>query len=248
MELVSHGPTLVPVNGQPDVVQRLFFGRDDAENDLADGLLREGFVSTSAYEAALTGRKMLIIGRKGSGKSAICRRLASDDGYPGATTLITPDDAAGDEIRRFELQGLTADTAKSLIWRYVFAVHAARHLVAQSRKRRPPAAVRALRKFLEANDEGGDERRLYNDLRRGTRGLQAASLSLSAFGVAEASMELGGGGGSEGARATRQLEVLERGVAAAFAALGYADERPPHPPLARAFGGAEGSGTGSSSA
>jgi hypothetical protein len=216
------------VNGQPDVVRRLFFGRDDAENDLADGLLREGFVSTSAYEAALTGRKTLIIGRKGSGKSAICRRLASEDGgYGGATILITPDDAAGDEIRRFELQGLTADTAKSLIWRYVFAVHAARHLVAHARKRRPPAAVRALRKFLKANDEGGDER-LYDDLRRGTRGLQAASLALNAFGVVEASVDVGpGAGASEGARATRQLEVLERGVAAAFAALDYAAKQPP---------------------
>ncbi|MGP3966458.1 P-loop ATPase, Sll1717 family [Streptomyces sp. 6N223] len=216
--------------GQQDVVRRLFFGRDDAENDLADGLLREGFVPTSAYEAALTGRKSLIIGRKGSGKSAICRRLASKDGYAGASVLITPDDAAGDEIRRFELRGLTPDTAKSLIWRYVFAVHAARHLVAHTprRWRRAPAAVRALRAFLKANDEAGDER-LYDDLRRGALGLQAASLSLNAFGIVEASAELAGGGagGSEGARATRLLEVLERGVAAAFAEVDYAATHPP---------------------
>jgi hypothetical protein len=221
-------PTLEGVMGQRDVVRRLFFGRDDAENDLTDGLLREGFVPTSAYEAALTGRKSLIIGRKGSGKSAICRRLASEDGYAGSSVLITPDDAAGDEIRRFELRGLTPDTAKSLIWRYVFAVHAARHLVGEARKRRPPAAVRALRAFLKANDEAGDER-LYDDLRRGVRGLQAASLSLNAFGVVEASAELAGAGAgaSEGARATRVLEVLERGVAAAFAGADYAASRPP---------------------
>jgi hypothetical protein len=33
----------------------------------------------------------------------------------GATILITPDDAAGSEIRRFELQGLTNETAKSVV-------------------------------------------------------------------------------------------------------------------------------------
>ncbi|HWM38467.1 MAG TPA: hypothetical protein VNS49_15250, partial [Streptomyces sp.] len=100
---------------------------------MADGLLRAGFQQTLAYEAALSGRKMLIIGRKGSGKSAICMHLTAPGVHAGGTLLITPDDAAGDEIRRFELQGLTSDTSKSLIWRYVFAVHAARHLVAHTK-------------------------------------------------------------------------------------------------------------------
>jgi hypothetical protein len=54
------------------ILTRLYFGRDDAEHDLTDGLLREGFLPTQAYEEALSGRKTLIIGRKGSGKSAIC--------------------------------------------------------------------------------------------------------------------------------------------------------------------------------
>ena len=47
----------------------------------------------------------------------------------GGTVLVAPDDAAGDELRRFELQGLNLQTAKSLIWRYVFAVQAAQYLV-----------------------------------------------------------------------------------------------------------------------
>ncbi|MGW4541676.1 P-loop ATPase, Sll1717 family [Streptomyces chartreusis] len=208
-------------------VRQLFFGRDDAENDLTDGLLSGTvFRPNYAYREVLSGRKSLIIGRKGSGKSAICRRLAAADGHPGACLVITPDDAAGEEIRRFELQGVTADTAKSLIWRYVFAVHAARHLTLHARAahgRRPPPAVRALRTFLRTNDES-DDARLYDRLRRGARGLQSANLSLKAFGVETA---LGVNGASEGARASRQLEVLEDGVADAFAALGCADTHPP---------------------
>jgi hypothetical protein len=214
------------VRGQRGAVGRLFFGRDDAENDLADGLLEEGFLFTYAYEAAQTGRKSLIIGRKGSGKSAICRRLIAKGGYDGPTILITPDDAAGDEIRRFELQGLTGDTAKSLIWRYVFAVQAARHLTAQMRtvsRRKTPGSVRALRSFLHANQEA-EEQQLYDRLQRGVRGLQSASLSLKAFGVVEASINATGA--SEGARASRLLEVLERGVAAAFDDLDPERENP----------------------
>jgi len=220
--------------GIPNAVDRLFFGRDDAETDLTDGLLRQSFLRTYAYGAVLGGRKSLVIGRKGSGKSAICRMLNADGGYPGDTVLITPDDAAGDEIRRFALQGLTEDTAKSLIWRYVFAVHAARHLVRHSREAHSlpkVKSVRALWKFLQSNGETQDEH-LYDRLRRGTSRLQTAELSLSAFGV-EAVLGLGAesaataGAASEGARALRQLEVLERGVAAAFEELGCAAQHPP---------------------
>ena len=120
----------LPVN---DTLVRLYFGRDDAEHDLTDGLLREGFLSTEAYEEALSGRKTLVIGRKGSGKSAICMRLSMGGVRRGATILVTPDDAAGSEIRRFELQGLTNETAKSIVWRYVFAVQIARYITAMQR-------------------------------------------------------------------------------------------------------------------
>ncbi|MFI1171532.1 P-loop ATPase, Sll1717 family [Streptomyces melanogenes] len=210
-------------------MKKLFFGRDDAESDFADGLLRDGFQSTYASEAVLAGRKSLVVGRKGSGKSAICAHLAGG-GYPGHTALITPDDAAGDEIRRFELQGLTADTAKSLIWRYLFAVHAAQHVTqhADTHKRwRAPGSVRALKDFLQANDES-DGGRLTDRLRRGTRLLQSATLSVKMFGF-EASVsaggEPGGSGGSEGAQATRRLDALEAGVRTAFEDLGCVTAR-----------------------
>ncbi|MER7983916.1 hypothetical protein [Streptomyces sp. NPDC095817] len=220
-------------------VRDLFFGRDDAEHDFADGLLRQGFQRTLAYEAALDGRKALVIGRKGSGKSAICAQLAHGGVHPGPTAPIAPDDAAGDEIRRFDLQGLTSDTAKSLIWRYLFAVHAARHVVAHAsdghgRSLRKPAAVRALRDFLKVNGEE-TEARLTDRLKRGTSRLQSATLSLKMFGV-EAGLQTGPAGDgeseftpSEGARAMRQLEALEAGVTAALDTLGCAVLG--HPPL-----------------
>ncbi|MDT0308277.1 hypothetical protein RM780_15090 [Streptomyces sp. DSM 44917] len=211
--------------GADEIVRRLYFGRDDAESDLAEGLLRDGFLPTAAWDAVMSGRKMLVIGRKGTGKSAICMRLTIDADLPGGTALITPDDAAGEEIRRFELQGLTGESAKALIWRYVFAVHAARHVIAHARRGmlgRLPASVRALRTFLRQNGEEG-EARLYDRLAGGARSLQT-SLSLEAFGV-RAGLDLAGT--SEGARAAGQLEVLEAGVAAALRDLDWAKAHGP---------------------
>ncbi|WP_328359374.1 hypothetical protein OG800_22510 [Streptomyces sp. NBC_00445] len=208
------------------VLARLHFGREDAERDVTEGLLlRGGFLPNAAYRAALSGRKMLIIGRKGSGKSAICMQLSADGGQHAGTVLVTPDETAGEEIRRFELQGLPGDSAKSLIWRYLFAVHAARHLVTHAKEahRRKPDSVKALARFLKQNGESAGGR-LGDRLAQGARGLQT-SLSLEAFGV-KAGVDLASAP-SEGAQAARQLEVVEQGVAKAFTDLGCAGEHGP---------------------
>jgi hypothetical protein len=193
-----------------DVVGRLFFGRDDAEHDVADGLLRAGFLPTTAFTEVVAGRKSLIIGRKGSGKSAICMRLTMGDlGHPAYSCLITPDDAAGDELRRFELSGLTAPVAKSLLWRYVFAVHVARVLVRRGKfgRRRRPSSIAALDRFLRENGELAEER-FYDRVARASHGLKS-SLSLEAFGVKVA---VEANKTPQGVRASRQLEVIESGV------------------------------------
>ncbi|MET8829984.1 hypothetical protein ABZX40_30810 [Streptomyces sp. NPDC004610] len=197
----------------------LYFGREDAERDVNDGLLLRGaFLPTAAYRGAISGRKMLIIGRKGAGKSAICMQLLADGVHPDGKILITPDETAGEEIRRFELQGLPGDTAKALIWRYVFAVHAARYLVSHAKEAHGgrPGSIKALARFLKQNDELSDGR-LGDRLAQGTRGLQT-SLSLEAFGV-KAGVDLAQSP-SEGARAARQLDVVEQGVTQALADLG----------------------------
>jgi len=204
------------------LLARLHFGREDAERDVTEGLLlRGGFLPNAAYRAALSGRKMLIIGRKGSGKSAVCMQLMADGGEQHAgRVLVTPDEAAGEEIRRFELQGLPGDSAKALIWRYVFAVHAARHLVSHATHahgKKAPDSVKALARFLKQNGESAGGERLVDRLAQGARGLQT-SLSLEAFGV-KAGLDVAQAP-SEGAQAARQLEVVEGGVARAFADLG----------------------------
>lgn len=211
---------------EEDVVRRLSFGQDNAEVDLVGDLLEFGFVETAEFSDALTGPRNLIIGRKGSGKSAIRVRLAAPGVREGATAVITPDAAAGGEIRRFELQGLTNESAKAVVWRYVFAVHVARHVVEHAKHahgKRSRRKVRTLRRFLEANGEAVGEGKLYERVAAGVRGLQS-SLSLEAFGF-KASAQLNGH--SEGVRASKQIDALEGGIAAALLALGCAHAHEP---------------------
>ena len=207
-----------------DILDRLHFGRDEAELDAtAGGLLRSGFLETAAYRSALAGRKRLIIGRKGSGKSAICMMLAAEeDGTP--TCLVTPDDASGDEIRRFDLRGLRAEKAKELMWRYVFSVQVAKFLVAHAREMHPrqiPLSVDALRRFLAANGEGLDfkfHEKFWRILQR-----LKSSLSLEAFG-GKIALEIEAP--SDGLKKNNQLEVIENNIALALKDLGCGSRHP----------------------
>lgn len=204
-------------------LSKLYFGRDDAESDIAEGgLLRLGFLRTAAYEAALVGKKHLIIGRKGSGKSAICMTLAADAGG-NITSLVTPDAMSLDEIRRFELQGITDEIAKSLFWRYMLGLQTAKHVVthaSESHKKSIPGSVAALRKFLLANDEGVNPR-LHNQFWRSIQRLR--SLSLGAFG-AKVAFEIDAP--SEGLRTSNQLEIVERQIQAALSDLACPPDHP----------------------
>lgn len=126
------------------------------------------------------------------------------------------------------MQGLPGDSAKALIWRYVFAVHAARHIVAHAKGAHGAGhkadSVKALARFLKQNGESAGGERLVDRLAQGARGLQT-SLSLDAFGV-KAGLDLAQAP-SEGAQAARQLEVVEAGVARAFGQLGCAGAHGP---------------------
>jgi DNA-binding CsgD family transcriptional regulator len=193
---------------------QLYFGRDDAESDIAEGgLLHAGFLRTAAFRAVESGRKQLVIGRKGSGKSAICVTLAAAN---DAVSLITPDEISADEIQRFELAGINIQQSKTIIWRYILMIQVAKFIVVHAREHdKQPAAVEALRKFLLANGEAADHRwheKFWKVIQR-----LRASLSLEAFG-AKVAFDAGPTP-SEGVRASGQLEVVEKQILRALAEL-----------------------------
>ncbi|WP_051466962.1 P-loop ATPase, Sll1717 family [Actinomadura oligospora] len=208
----------------------LSFGKDDAETDLAEGLLRGGFLPTPAYRTARQARKVLVIGRKGTGKSAICQMLAGREPDGRAPVLVTPDRFSAESLRLFEIPGMSPGLAKWMLWRYALTINLARFLVAHAKEahRKRPKSVVALRRFLADNaeaDEHAGSRTWFGRLK--------GSLKLEAFGVG-ATLELGDGGSGPSAdggaerRATWQVELLERQVAQAYEDL-QCPERHPRP-------------------
>ncbi|WP_328768630.1 P-loop ATPase, Sll1717 family [Streptomyces sp. NBC_00286] len=209
----------------------LYFGKDDAESDIAaGGLLKAGFLETAAYKAVLDGRKMLIIGRKGSGKSAICVTLACDQNLPFHACLVTPDEISADELRRFELPGIRSPLAKELVWRYILAVQTAKYVVAHARdahSESQPSSVAAVRKFLLENGEA-DDLNFHEKFWKVIKKL-SSSLSLEAFGVKVGvnDQPTPGGAPPEGVRASGQLDVLEENIKIALDELQCPDGHPP---------------------
>jgi len=204
----------------------LYFGKDDAESDISvGGLLEQGFLTTAAFQAAVTGKKSLIIGRKGSGKSAICvvldrRSVQGNMHY----SLVTPDEISSEEIRRFELPGITEAQAKTLLWSYVFDVQIAKFLLTAWRRNDEeglPDSLRPIRKFLVDNNEV-DDLRFSEKLWRIIERLKG-SLSLEAFGV-KLSGEVSAP--SEGIRVSAEIDTIEQGLRDAYANTKWVGDKP----------------------
>lgn len=177
---------------------------------------------TRAFDEALAGSKTLIIGRKGSGKSAICLMLQNDLQSDDRCSLITPDEISADEIRRFHLPGIPPEQSKLLIWRYVFAVQVAKFLVTAGQKIQNKTSsvnekLASVRKFLLDNGEIEDltfTERFWKVIERlkGAISVEAFSVKVSVDGKVEAP--------SPGAKAHDQLDVVEAHLNGAAIALG----------------------------
>lgn len=99
---------------------RRLFGNDVAENDAH---LSEYFVETPAYRMALSGEKRFIIGRKGSGKSAICQQLQRQLPQSGALCIpVAPQriqlTALKLGLRDIKRWAMEADTLLQRVWYY----------------------------------------------------------------------------------------------------------------------------------
>lgn len=70
-------------------LSQISLGNDEAEQDK---ILKEYFLKTSSYMNSLNGSKTIIIGRKGSGKSAIFTLMKDElEGLRSVVIPITPD-------------------------------------------------------------------------------------------------------------------------------------------------------------
>lgn len=193
-------------------IQKLYFGKDDAETDYtSSGLLKDGFLKTSLFNRIDSGRKRLVIGRKGSGKSAVCIMLHNHLCQGAYSTIITPDAISADEIRRFELLGIDSQQSKKLVWRYIFLVSVCKFLLSVEKSKIKDEekwrnGIKEIRKFLIENHEVDDLTFKENFWRIINR--ISAKLNLSAFGQG---VELEADKApNEGLRLNLKLDYLEK--------------------------------------
>src|SRR5207249_4645968 len=102
----------------------LNFGPDVAERD--DGLARY-FVTTSAFLAVEQHKKHLVVGPKGSGKSAILRELSSRNSH---SLVVTPEHYATDILEALRKNPLGGELAAfTATWKYTLLVEIFRKII-----------------------------------------------------------------------------------------------------------------------
>lgn len=125
------------------------FGSDVAEQD--DGLMHY-FVSTPSYRKALAGEKCLLIGPKGSGKSAILHALTHHVGKQHSV-VITPDVFATSQLGDFLTESnviYDEDDAFVSTWVFTILIEMFKRVCDNPRGFQAKALQR-IRKYLTAN-------------------------------------------------------------------------------------------------
>src|SRR5579864_1191864 len=94
----------------PKVMSGLDFGAPAAERDIGRGL-EQYFVESAAFDRVRSGAKTIILGNRGSGKSAIFKVLASRERALGSHVIeLAPEDYS------YELLSSTMATADAGSW------------------------------------------------------------------------------------------------------------------------------------
>jgi len=97
-------------------LQNIDLGKDEAEQDQR---LKEYFLKTTSYQNALLGTKTIVIGRKGSGKSAIFTLMRSELEKAGTLVIpITPDQYSWSALRDYQEQGILPEQAHTNAWKF----------------------------------------------------------------------------------------------------------------------------------
>ena len=159
-------------------VKDIHLGGVDAESDQDLG---EYFVDAPYVNNALRANSAHILGRKGSGKSALFRQLPDllERREPGTVVVLaTPDQYAWGALRKYEELGFSSEAAHTNAWKYTLAVIAASELLSKHDHwpQEVWTHVKVLEKFLKDNYPDGKPT-------LSTVAMQLTSLDVSAFGL-----------------------------------------------------------------
>ena len=126
----------------------LRFGEDDAKSDRR---LADYFIRIPEYELVRTGEAMIVVGRKGTGKSAICEMLSdSARGEPGvfAANLSFKDSPSAVMFEATD-ERFTGSSQYISIWKFVIALETAKLVLEDNSV--PSPEREGLERFLREN-------------------------------------------------------------------------------------------------
>ena len=163
-------------------LKEIDFGASDAESD---DRLGEYFIQTGYVHQALTGKKTIFLGSKGSGKTALFKQLPDlyrEQGREGLIVIpLLPDQYAWRALKQYKEQGILAESAHTNAWKLTLAITIASELVKIERRWGAEAqdAIETLTQFLRENygDETVDLKSTATKLLTGLN-----SFNLNAFG------------------------------------------------------------------
>lgn len=141
-------------------LQKLKFGSDDAERDAKNGFLSKVFLKTSFYNRVREGERELVVGRKGSGKSALCLALKSAlENEERSVVLVTPKLLSVPKIQQLKVNSISREESYVLSWKYVLLVKISFELIELVEKLNleieghNKGLLREIKKFLFENGE-----------------------------------------------------------------------------------------------
>lgn len=140
------------------MLNNLKFGRDDAESE--QEFLQKVFLPTALFNRIKSDDKWLVLGRKGSGKTALCltlfRELQQEKAY---VSLIEPANFSIETHSTLSKGSISFSEASKLSWKYVFLVELGKYIIeAVSRKegknhRKWSDDAKKVRDFLVRGDD-----------------------------------------------------------------------------------------------
>jgi hypothetical protein len=142
-------------------IEKLWFGSDDAELEEKRGFLNKVFLKTSIYNRVKNAQREIVIGRKGTGKSAICLMLKNTLESDGEKVLlITPKSLSQTKIEKLRLNSINDDDAYIMGWKYALLTTIGLELIKLAKRTKIIKTTKQIKpdllyiqKFLESNNE-----------------------------------------------------------------------------------------------
>ncbi len=140
-----------------ETIRKLDFGQDSAESETQN--LQHIFLSVPFYERLKDMEKWLVIGRKGSGKTAACLMAFRQLQRENKVTLLTPKSLSAAKSALLDKASINLQEAALQKWKFVFLLEISRYIINSSQEQFGKnytvwaEPVKRLRAFLVEHDE-----------------------------------------------------------------------------------------------